>query len=63
MNIKTYVTFELFPEGKKTKLRLTHEELEKLPQNKDFARANFVQGWTHFIDKAIKEFVETKGQS
>lgn len=53
------VTFELFPEGNKTKLKLTHEGLETfLPEsNPELARGNFVQGWTHF-SSALKQFVE-----
>jgi len=53
------VTFELFPEGNATKLKLTHEGLETFPgDNKDFARESFVGGWTYLIGKSIKEFVE-----
>lgn len=55
----SFVTFELFPEGSKTKLKLTHEGLETFPSDiKDFARENFVEGWTYFIDKSIVEFFE-----
>jgi uncharacterized protein YndB with AHSA1/START domain len=54
----TLVTFELFEEGDKTRLRLTHKGLETLGDNPDFARENFVEGWTYLIEKAIKEFVE-----
>ena len=43
----TTVTFELFPEGNNTKLRLTHEGIETFPQETtDFARENFDMGWT-----------------
>lgn len=53
------VTFELFPEGQKTKLKLTHEGLETFPQNKkDFARESFAGGWTYIIGKSLKEYVE-----
>jgi len=53
------VTFELFPEGNATRLKLTHEGLETFPaENKDFARESFVGGWTYLIGKSIKEFVE-----
>src|SRR5690242_10226410 len=40
------VTFELFPEGDKTRVRLTHEGLETFPDLPPFARTNFVDGWT-----------------
>jgi len=55
----SYVTFELFEEGDKTRLKLTHEGIESFgTDNPDFARENFDAGWTHLISTAIKEFVE-----
>ena len=53
------VRFELIPEGKKTKVRLTHEGLESFPaDNPDLARQNFVEGWTSIIGTSLKEFLE-----
>lgn len=53
------VTFELFPEGEKTKMRLTHEGIETIAINgPEFARENFIQGWTSIIGTLLKEFVE-----
>ena len=53
------VTFELFEEGKKTRLRLTHEGLETFPQNNpDFARESFTGGWTELITKLLVKFLE-----
>ncbi len=52
------VTFELFAEGGNTKLKLTHEGLETFPPIADFARENFVMGWTELIGKSLLEFVE-----
>lgn len=52
------VTFELFEEGQSTRLKLTHEGLETFPAIKDFAKGNFVAGWTEIIGKSLKEFVE-----
>jgi uncharacterized protein YndB with AHSA1/START domain len=55
----SFVTWELFEEGTKTRVRLTHEGLETFPQDKpDFARKSFTEGWTYFADKALKNFVE-----
>jgi uncharacterized protein YndB with AHSA1/START domain len=58
----SYVTFELFAEGDKTRLRLSHEGLESLPaSNPDFATKNFVEGWTHIIGTSLKNFLEKTG--
>ena len=55
----TFVTFELFPEGEKTRVKLTHTGLETFPKEiKAFARENFVAGWTDIIGRLLKEFVE-----
>ncbi len=56
---KSFVTFELFPEGDATRLKLTHEGLETFPQDtKDFAKESFAGGWTYLIGKSIIEFLE-----
>jgi uncharacterized protein YndB with AHSA1/START domain len=53
------VSFELFPEGEKTKLVLTHTGLETFPSdNPDFQKSNFVTGWTHFVNVALKDYLE-----
>ncbi len=57
------VTFELFAEGDKTGLKLTHEGLESFPPMPDFARTNFVEGWTSLIGSSLKDFVEGSGAS
>jgi uncharacterized protein YndB with AHSA1/START domain len=55
----SFVTFELFEEAGKTRLRLTHQNLESFPENNpDFAKKNFVEGWTHIIGTSLKEFAE-----
>ncbi|HSP88340.1 MAG TPA: SRPBCC domain-containing protein [Ignavibacteriaceae bacterium] len=57
----SFVTFELFSEGNKTKLKLTHEGLESFgTANPDLARENFVEGWNEIIGASIKKFVENK---
>ncbi|MEO6406814.1 MAG: SRPBCC domain-containing protein [Ferruginibacter sp.] len=52
------VNFELFPEGEKTRLRLTHEGLETFPSNPAFAKEDFVEGWTHIIGTALPAYLE-----
>jgi uncharacterized protein YndB with AHSA1/START domain len=52
------VTIEMFADGDKTRLKLTHEGLETFPQTPAFARKNFEEGWTQIIGSSLKEFVE-----
>ncbi len=54
------VTFELFPEGEQTRLRLTHTGLETFPVTKDnaFAKENFAEGWTSIIGTSLKNYIE-----
>ncbi|MDR3627322.1 MAG: SRPBCC domain-containing protein [Ignavibacteriaceae bacterium] len=53
------VTFELFEEGNKTRIKLTHAGLETFPANNpDLARGNFEEGWKSIIGKSLKELVE-----
>ncbi len=55
----SFVTFELFEESDKTRLKLTHEGLETFSiSNPDFAKENFVAGWTEIIGSLLKEYVE-----
>jgi uncharacterized protein YndB with AHSA1/START domain len=55
----SFVTFELFEQGKNTLLRLTHTGLESFPaDNNDFAKNNFVEGWTHIIHTSLKNYLE-----
>ena len=58
---ESFVTFELFDEGDKTRLKLTHAGLETFPADKpDFARHNFEAGWTHIFGTSLQEFLEKK---
>jgi uncharacterized protein YndB with AHSA1/START domain len=52
------VTFELFAEGDKTRLKLMHEVLETFPKSPSFERKNFVEGWTQIIGSSLKKFLE-----
>lgn len=52
------VSFELFPEGEKTRIKLTHSGLETFPPIADLARSNFEAGWTALIGDLLKDFVE-----
>lgn len=55
----SFVTFEIFPEGDKTRLKLTHEGLETFPMNNpDFAKKNFMEGWNQIIGTSLKDYLE-----
>jgi uncharacterized protein YndB with AHSA1/START domain len=57
------VTFELFADGDKTRLKLTHEGLETFPKLPTYARTNFEKGWTEIIGSSLKQYVEEKKRS
>ena len=53
------VCFELFAEGDKTKIKLTHSGLETFPiNNPDFRRENFEAGWTSILDSSLLGYLE-----
>ena len=52
------VTFELFDDGGKTRLKLTHEGLETFPKLPAYAKTNFEKGWTEIIGSLLKQYVE-----
>ncbi|UAY50985.1 SRPBCC family protein [Ferruginibacter albus] len=51
------VTYELFEEGQSTKVKLTHEGLDTFPKESNFAKENFVAGWTYIIGTSLANFV------
>jgi len=59
------VTFELFDDSEKTRLKLTHTGIETFPKTPAYARKNFETGWTQIIGSELKQFVEKtqKGKS
>jgi len=59
---ESLVTFELFAEGDRTQLRLTHQGLETFPKLPRFARKNFARGWTWLIGSGLKDYVENAGR-
>jgi len=55
------VVFELFKENNLTKLQLTAQVLEDFPEDiPEFKRESSIEGWTYFIKKSLKEFLEKK---
>ena len=54
----TLVTFELFQEGDKTRLRLTHAGTETFPANKpELSKENHISGWEHLIGKSLRNYI------
>ena len=57
----SFVSFELFEEGKKTRIKLTHSGIETfVDAGPDFAKENFAEGWTQILDKSLRGFLETE---
>jgi uncharacterized protein YndB with AHSA1/START domain len=54
----SFVTWELFDEGDKTRVKLTHTGLDTFPAEPDFARENFAMGWTDIVGRSLKEYLE-----
>ena len=56
---ESLVTWELFNEGDKTRLRLTHSGLESFPaDNADFAKENFAKGWDYIINTSLLNYLQ-----
>lgn len=55
----SFVIFEMFATGKKTKLKLTHETTEDFEENiPEFTRENCLAGWNYFIKESLKNYLE-----
>lgn len=53
------VTFELFPEGDKTRLVLIHSGIESFAANgPDFQKESFAQGWTQLVGTSLPDFLD-----
>ena len=60
---ESVVTFELTPEGNKTKIKLTHAGVESFAVSGDpnVSKASFTAGWTDLITRMLPEFMEKQG--
>ena len=54
------VTFELFGDGERTRLKLTHSGIETFPKTPAYARKNFEAGWTEIVGSELKRFLENR---
>ncbi|MDB5251768.1 MAG: Activator of Hsp90 ATPase 1 family protein [Flaviaesturariibacter sp.] len=57
---ESIVTFELFPDGAGTRLRLTHANLHTFRGdiNPALASSNFAAGWTSILDSSLAPYLE-----
>lgn len=57
---ESHVSWELFDENGKTRVKLTHSGLDTFPadKNPDLAEKNFEMGWNGILGKSLKEFLE-----
>jgi len=53
------VTFELFSEGGRTRLKLTHTGLDTFPKTPAFASSNFERGWNALIGDSLKDYLDS----
>lgn len=59
----SFVTWELIAKGEQTLLKLTHTGLATIAVNgPDFAKSNFVGGWTYFVHTALKAYLEPENK-
>lgn len=54
---ESLVTWELFEEGNKTRVKLTHAGLETFPALKSFAKESFAEGWSQILGTSLEEFL------
>lgn len=56
----SYVSWELFEEGPKTRLKLTHTGIDSFRQDDPaFARENFEKGWAHILGTSLKNYLKS----
>jgi uncharacterized protein YndB with AHSA1/START domain len=59
----SFVTFALASEGDHTRLTLTHSGIETFPpDDPNFTRDSFLQGWTHIIGTSLREFMDAESR-
>jgi uncharacterized protein YndB with AHSA1/START domain len=57
----SFVTFELFEQGKNTKLRLLHTITKDFQSNiPEFTRESCMAGWNFFIRQSLKDYLKSK---
>lgn len=55
----SYVHWELFEEGSKTRVKLTHAGIDSFVQDDPaFARENFEKGWIYILGTSLKDYLK-----
>lgn len=57
------VTFDLFSDGDKTRLRVTQTNLESFPDHPHFKRERFEWGWNNLLGQNLKDLLENSSLS
>lgn len=58
---ESLVTFELFAEGNKTRLKLTHKDIDTFPSDvPGLDIKNFIAGWTEIIGTLLPNYLAKK---
>lgn len=57
---KTTVTWELYPEGLQTVIRLIHENINAFHNlGENFSEKAFTEGWTQITEQSLKRYLES----
>lgn len=57
----SFVTFEIMEQNQKSLLKLTHKGVESFASGGlDFAKNNFIKGWTYLIQSSLSDYLEKK---
>jgi uncharacterized protein YndB with AHSA1/START domain len=54
---ESLLTWELFAEGGKTRVKLTHSGLDSFPAIKGLAKENFAEGWKQILGTSLENFL------
>lgn len=57
---ETIVTWELYPDGENTLIRLIHENINGFNDlGENFSEKAFTEGWTQIIEESLKKYLES----
>lgn len=57
---ETIITWELYPDGENTLIRLIHENINGFNDlGENFSEKAFTEGWTQIIEESLKKYLES----